>query len=115
MTGDSVQLRLLVVNLISNALKFRRGSETPRIRIFAEELPEGGHRLCFEDNGIGFEPEYADRIFGVFERLHGREDYEGTGMGLAIVRRVVERHGGAVRAIGDPGRGARFEVDLPGR
>ncbi len=114
-TGDSVQLRLLVVNLIGNALKFRRENETPRIRIFAKELPEGGHRLCFEDNGIGFEPEYADRIFGVFERLHGREDYEGTGMGLAIVRRVVERHGGAVRAIGDPGRGARFEVDLPGR
>jgi signal transduction histidine kinase len=65
------------------------------------------------DNGIGFEPQYASRIFDVFERLHGRDEYEGVGMGLAICRRVAERHGGTIQARGEPGRGSTFTVTLP--
>ena len=66
-----------------------------------------------EDNGIGFEPKYADKVFAPFQRLHGRHEYEGTGIGLAIVRRIVERHGGQVQADGRPGEGAAFTITLP--
>jgi signal transduction histidine kinase len=117
--GDAVQLRQLFLNLVGNAIKFRRDGVAPRVRIGPETPPadvDGDPgpwcRVRVEDNGIGFDPEYADRIFGVFERLHGRERYGGTGMGLAIVRRIVERHGGKITATASPGQGARFRLDL---
>ena len=116
--GDRVQLRQLFVNLVGNALKFRRGEASPQVRISSQTLPEredGGAwiRLRIEDDGIGFSTEYSEKIFGVFERLHDRTAFEGTGMGLAIVRKIVEQHGGSVRAMSEPGCGAVFEVDLP--
>jgi signal transduction histidine kinase len=117
--GDSEQLRRLMVNLIGNALKYRHPDRSPTIRISGTQLDgdsdEAGRRyeITVEDNGIGFEPEYADRIFGVFQRLHGRAEYEGTGIGLAICRRIVERHGGEISAEGRPGEGATFTIRLP--
>ena len=70
-------------------------------------------RICVEDNGIGFDEKYLDRIFTMFQRLHGRDEYEGTGIGLAICRRIVERHGGAITARSTPGQGSTFIVTLP--
>jgi signal transduction histidine kinase len=69
--------------------------------------------IVIQDNGIGFEQEYADRIFELFQRLHGRDEFQGTGMGLAICRKIVERHGGVIAAFGTPGVGSRFVVTLP--
>jgi signal transduction histidine kinase len=77
-------------------------------------LRHGGWRIVVADNGIGFDNTHADRIFAPFQRLHGRSEYEGTGMGLAIVRKIVERHGGTITAAGVPGAGATFTVELPG-
>ena len=85
-------------------------------RVAAARLTQGDQglfRLTVSDNGIGFEDKYAERIFGIFERLHGRDGREGTGVGLAIVRKIIERHGGAIRAQGTPGCGATFIVELP--
>jgi signal transduction histidine kinase len=117
--GDPEQLHRLMVNLVGNALKYRHPDRSPVIRIRGTQLdgdqPEAERRyeIAVEDNGIGFEPEYADRIFGVFQRLHGRAEYEGTGIGLAICRRIVERHGGEISAEGRPGEGATFTLRLP--
>ena len=113
--GDHTQIRQLLQNLLSNALKFRAPDRPSRIRIEGKVDPEHPHwvRLVVEDNGIGFEPEHAQRIFVPFQRLHSKEAYGGTGIGLAVVRRIVERHRGSVKAIGSPGQGARFEIDLP--
>ncbi len=118
--GDPVQLRQLFLNLIGNAIKFSRDGVEPEIRITSVTLPRAAagdpvrYRIRVEDNGIGFPSEYAQKIFGVFERLHGRDAYEGTGLGLAIVRKVVEQHAGSVRATSRPGEGTVFEVELPG-
>ncbi len=120
--ADRTQVRLLFQNLIGNALKFRREGEPPLVRVRAE-LPEdrGANsydqlcRILVEDDGIGLEEEYLERIFAPFERLHGRATYEGTGMGLAICRRVVERHGGTITARSAPGQGATFVVTLPAK
>jgi signal transduction histidine kinase len=73
----------------------------------------GRVRLEFRDHGIGFDPRYAERIFGIFQRLHGRNEYEGTGVGLAICRKIVELHHGTITALGEPGVGATFVLDLP--
>jgi len=99
---------------LSNAVKFRRPGEAPEITVSARE--EGG-KVCleFRDRGIGFEPKYADRIFGIFQRLHGRNDYQGTGVGLAICRKIAELHHGTITALGEPGAGATFRVELPRR
>lgn len=117
--ADATQLRQMLQNLIANALKFRAPERSPLVRIHAEPRTLEGDRpgwaLVIEDNGIGFEQKYAERIFGPFQRLHGRQEYEGTGIGLAIVRRIVERHRGTVEAEGQPGEGARFVVILPER
>lgn len=111
---DPSQMRLLFQNLLSNALKFHREGERPVVRIFSEALPDEGRvRLVVEDEGIGFEEEYSERIFGPFQRLHGREEYEGSGVGLSLCRRIVDHHHGEIHAIGRPGEGARFEVTLP--
>jgi PAS domain S-box-containing protein len=117
--GDATQMRQLLQNLVSNALKFRSPERAPLVRIEASAvlLDDGqlGVELRVIDNGIGFDPKYAERIFAPFQRLHGRHDYEGTGIGLAIVRRIVERHRGTVSAQARPGEGATFIVRLPER
>jgi PAS domain S-box-containing protein len=125
LTADAGQLRQLFVNLFGNALKFHRSGVPPIVNVAAtriSDLPEGtapppagnaAWRLTVTDNGIGFEQEYAERIFEVFQRLQGRGEYEGSGIGLAICRKIVERHGGAIVAQGRPGDGATFVIDLP--
>lgn len=116
--ADPMQMRQLLQNLIGNALKFRKPEAPPVVRVDGETFEDPisktqMHRIRVRDSGIGFEPQYADRIFGLFQRLHGREAYEGTGMGLAICRRIVERHGGTIAAESTPGEGATFLVTLP--
>ncbi len=110
--GDAVQLHQLLLNLIGNSLKFSREGVSPIVRVSAFEK-EGRRHLIVEDNGIGFEMRYAQKIFAPFERLHAGGKYDGTGMGLAIVRMIAERHGGAVSAESEVGRGSRFETILP--
>jgi signal transduction histidine kinase len=109
--ADESQISQLFQNLIGNALKYR-GSDSPSIRIYGNIE---GHvcEIRVEDNGIGFEQQFAERIFKPFQRLHGRSEYEGTGMGLAICRKIAERHGGTIRAQSEPGKGAKFIVRLP--
>lgn len=110
---DESQMIHLFRNLIDNALKFR-GDKSPVIEVFA--VCDGGVcDIAVKDNGIGFEQQYAERIFKPFQRLHGRSEYDGTGMGLAICRKIAERHGGSIRAEGKPGEGATFIVRLPVR
>src|SRR6185503_11478936 len=123
--ADPVQMRQLLQNLIGNALKFQAADNTPVVKISAQVLknPLGGganqpDEICqleVEDNGIGFEDKYVDKIFAVFQRLHGRSEYEGTGVGLAVCRRITDRHGGTIQAKGDLGKGAKFTVLLPVR
>lgn len=109
--ADESQMLRLFQNLIDNALKFR-SPESPRIKIYAR--PEGKRCEIFVlDNGIGFEQRFAERIFKPFQRLHGRSEYEGTGMGLAICRKIIERHGGEIRAESEPGKGSTFIISLP--
>jgi signal transduction histidine kinase len=110
--ADSSQMHQMLLNLVGNALKFHRPDVPPVVRVRAESSAEY-HRIIVEDNGIGFEQKYAEQIFGPFQRLHGRGSFEGSGIGLAIVRRIAERHGGSVSATGRPGEGSCFEVTLP--
>lgn len=110
--ADPSQIHQLLLNLLSNALKFHKPGEPPEVRISATtEL--GRCILSIKDNGIGFDEKYLDRIFTIFQRLHGRQEYEGTGVGLAVCRRIVERHGGSITARSRPGHGAEFRVELP--
>jgi signal transduction histidine kinase len=109
--ADAEQLGRVLQNLISNAIKFR-GADPPRIHLTARAT-DGGWLLAVADNGIGFEMEYADRIFQMFQRLHERGRYQGTGIGLSIVKHIVERHGGRVWAESQPGEGATFFLLLP--
>ena len=111
---DPAQIRQLFQNLIANALKFRREGVPPIVTIVGEARPDGRLAIEVRDNGIGFDEKYSDRIFVVFQRLHGRGEYEGSGIGLAIVRKIVERHGGTIQARGRPEEGAAFLFDLPG-
>ena len=113
--GDPDLVRNLLQNLIGNAWKFTSRTAAARIEIGCE--PHGGHEsVCFvRDNGAGFSPEYASKLFRPFQRLHAQEEFSGNGVGLASVRRVVERHGGEVWAEGEPGRGACFHFVLPDR
>jgi signal transduction histidine kinase len=111
-SADPLQMRQLMQNLISNALKFHRDGVPPEVAVSAT-VDEGRVELTVRDNGIGFEPQYAARIFRVFERLHGRSEYPGTGIGLALCRKIAERHGGTALADATPGVGATFTVILP--
>ncbi len=111
--GDQVQLDQLFTNLVCNSLKFHDTSREPVIQVHSRMVSPEMVEISVEDNGIGFPPDEAARIFLPFHRLHGRGDYDGTGMGLAICRRVVERHGGRLIAEGRPGQGATFRVLLP--
>jgi len=125
--GDATQLGQLFQNLLANAIKFCKNGEAPMVTISADCLKDGpAHttsvtngqpkwRISVKDNGIGFEEEYAERIFGIFQRLHGRLEYEGTGIGLAICRKVAEHHGGTITAHSTPGQGTTFLVTLPGK
>ena len=125
--GDATQLGQLFQNLLSNALKFRRDNVAPVIRInyqlmMASDLPAdikparwslAYHRIDVSDNGIGFDPKYADRIFQVFQRLHGKMQYSGTGIGLAICEKVAINHGGTITVVSQPEQGSTFSVYLP--
>jgi light-regulated signal transduction histidine kinase (bacteriophytochrome) len=110
--GDPQQLGQLFQNLLGNALKFTAPGRAPLVRVDAEALPQRW-RFTVADNGIGIDPAHAERVFRMFQRLHGRDDYPGTGVGLAIARKVVERHGGRIWAEPGPERGARFCFHLP--
>ena len=114
--ADVTQMRQVMQNLIGNALKFSKPGEPPRVHVTASvsEGVDGEQlRLRVQDHGIGFEEKYLDRIFTVFQRLHGRNEYEGTGIGLAVCRKIVERHRGTITAESRLGEGAVFIVDLP--
>jgi PAS domain S-box-containing protein len=109
---DAALMRHVFANLLSNAFKFTRETTAPRIRV-GYVAQEGYPIIYVQDNGLGFDMRYIDKIFGVFERLHRAEDYEGTGVGLAIVKRIIERHGGRIWAQSNPGQGATFYFTLP--
>lgn len=112
--GDPAQLRQLIQNLLSNSLKYFSPGTPPVIRVGAHRNEATGRCDVFvADNGIGFDMAYGEQIFEVFKRLHGRAEFEGTGMGLAICRKIVERHGGTIAAQGTEGKGAEFRFDLP--
>lgn len=114
--GNARQLRQLLQNLLSNGIKYAKPESRPELWISARELgatQNGTYEIKVRDNGIGFEQGDADRIFHVFQRLHGRSEYAGTGIGLAIVRKVAENHGGNITAHSQPGLGATFTLSLP--
>lgn len=114
--ADPTQMRQVFQNLIANAMKFQGEGAVPHVAIRAEpdtSRSTRGWRISVRDNGIGFEQQHAERIFAPFQRLHGRSEFGGSGIGLAIVRRIVERHGGAITAESSPGQGACFLLCLP--
>ena len=111
--GDPSQMRQLLQNLLSNAIKFHKPGELPQVRIYAEHQPTGEWSLCVSDQGVGFDEKYLDRIFHPFQRLHSRQEYPGTGIGLAIVNKIAERHGARLSASSQPGQGATFRVTFP--
>jgi PAS domain S-box-containing protein len=117
--AEALQMRQLLQNLIGNALKFRRPEEPPVVKVEAQIISDPGtpaRQLCklmVSDNGIGFDEKYLDRIFNVFQRLHTRNEYEGTGMGLAITKKIALYHSGEITAKSTPGQGATFIVTLP--
>lgn len=111
LTGDRSQLVQLLINLIGNSLKYR-GNEAPKIRIEADRL-DAEWRLMVQDNGIGIDPRYHDRIFEIFERLHDQRSHPGSGIGLAVCRRVVHRHGGRIWVESESGTGSRFYFTIP--
>jgi signal transduction histidine kinase len=118
--ADAMQMRQLFQNLVANALKFHREDESPVVRVYSQRPPPevrlNGKQLVHvvvEDNGIGFDETYAERIFAPFERLHTQSKYSGTGIGLAICRKIAERHGGGISVTSVPGQGSKFVIELP--
>ena len=110
--GDSVMLHQVFTNLLSNAIKFSRTNESPRIEV--SSFLSGDETIYLvRDNGTGFDMKYADKLFGVFQRLHTEDEFEGTGIGLAIVKRIITRHGGRVWAEGEVNKGATVYFALP--
>jgi len=114
--ADPTQAGQLLQNLVGNALKFTKPNEPPIVEITAGDAPErpGWIELCVRDHGIGIDPKYHARVFGIFERLHGRGRYKGTGIGLAICKRIVEQNGGMLRLESEAGEGCTFIIELPG-
>ncbi|HLP21980.1 MAG TPA: ATP-binding protein, partial [Chitinophagales bacterium] len=112
-----VQLRQLFLNLISNAIKYSKPDVIPVIKIAATRTEGPGNKpgwhLSFTDNGIGFDQQYEGKIFQIFQRLHGRSEYSGTGIGLAICKKIVSNHNGTISATGKPNVGATFNIFLP--
>ncbi len=122
-----IQMRQLFQHLLGNASKYRKQDTSPIVKIMGNsikngQVPEGGKttreqqdywEIVVEDNGIGFDPQYADRIFGMFPRLHGRSEYEGTGVGLAICKKIVESHHGTIVASGMKDQGEKYILHLP--
>ena len=125
--GDRSQLGQLFQNLLSNALKFRRADVATRISVSTRQIPAADlppavrptrvtaayYQIDVADNGIGFDEKYLDRIFQVFQRLHSKSEFVGTGIGLAICEKVAANHGGAITASSQPGQGATFSVYFP--
>jgi len=122
--ADSFQMHQVLQNLISNALKFSKKDVPPVVKVYGKFIRGNGngleatesremYQIIVEDNGIGFDEKYLEKIFGVFQRLHGRREYDGTGIGLSICRKILERHGGSITAESSPGNGASFIVTLP--
>jgi two-component system sensor kinase FixL len=116
--ADHGQMQQLFMNLVNNALKFHKVAEPPIVKIESKTLApilnvSGAYQICVKDNGIGFDEKYLGRIFTIFQRLHGRQEYEGTGIGLAICRKIVERHGGSLTASSVANEGSTFIVTLP--
>lgn len=115
--ADPVQMTQLFLNLINNALKFHKPGVPPIVKISSRIIKSTRNleicEITIADNGIGFDEKYRDRIFTIFQRLHGRQEYEGTGIGLAVCRKIVERHAGALIAKSIPGEGATFIITLP--
>lgn len=115
--ADPTHMRQLFQNLISNALKFHRAGVAPIVKVYSEvsKPSDDTYRVFIEDNGIGFDEKYLDRIFSVFQRLHGKDAYEGTGIGLAVCRKIVERYSGTIAATSRKDIGSTFILDLPKR
>jgi light-regulated signal transduction histidine kinase (bacteriophytochrome) len=111
--ADALQMRQLLQNLLGNALKYRRQDTPPIVRLTCSSPGSSVCTIAVTDNGIGFNEKHAAKIFGMFVRLHGRAEYEGSGIGLAICRKIVERHGGTIAATCTAGAGATFTVTLP--
>jgi len=111
-SGDPALIRQVWINLLSNAIKFTSRRDQPEIEVSSH--PNGNHNVfCVKDNGAGFDMQYYDKLFGVFHRLHRAEEFPGTGVGLALVHRVLSRHGGRIWAEGQVGKGATFCFALP--
>jgi light-regulated signal transduction histidine kinase (bacteriophytochrome) len=115
-SANPLQMRQMFQNLISNAIKYRKPGEHPNVRISTRGIktPMGKRNsvweVIVEDDGIGFDNEYAEKIFKLFERLHGHSEYDGTGVGLATALKIVQRHGWTIKAEGEPGVGAKFTI-----
>lgn len=110
--GIPSQLRQLFQNLLSNAIKFRKQDILPMVHVYAEKWNHY-NRIIIHDNGIGFEPKYAEEIFMVFKRLHSYQEFEGSGVGLSICKKIIEKHNGTIKAESTPGVGSRFIIDFP--
>ena len=111
--ADEVQLVQLFQNLVGNAIKYRRAG-VPRVHVSVVGDPNGIWRYAVKDNGIGIDPQYFERIFGMFQRLHKPDEFAGTGIGLAICKKIVERHGGTISVESRPGHGCTFHFTLAG-
>lgn len=118
---NPIQFRQVIYNLISNAVKYKKENTILKLNISYQmasmlngsNIPHLYHKISFDDNGIGFEPDHTEKIFGLFQRLHDQSKYSGTGLGLAICKKVIENHGGKITAEGKAGEGARFDIFLP--